>query len=250
VLPLALLWVQLVDAQNASPPSTAGVQDAASNLVKMHDVWGAKASTPNTLLTIKEFARSGKIVKFRLYAEGAAKDQIYSIVTWPVTQRGPSEQLTGVTLDANGLAICAGTPGTCGGDKPNDPIDLIFMPAPGEPVRLGLVSQDGATKMFAKAVPVPLHGEDRGCTIDAVLLTAQAELVLIEGSGFPANGEVNMDSESAGERHSGQGKVDANGRYMSAILPYKLGVQRGTLKAALKSAGCSPSVSVPWGRGN
>lgn len=246
---IGLISLPLVCAQNGPPASNASAQDAATNLVKMHNAWGSQASTPNTSLVIKETERSGQVVKFRLYAEGVAKGQVYSIVTWPVTQKGPSESLSGVTLDASGLAICAGTPGTCGrGDKPNDPIDLIFRPVPGEPVRLALASQDGATKVFAKVVPVPLRGEDRGCAVEAILLTPRAELVLVEGSGFPANSDLKLDSDSEGERHGGPGKVDPDGRYMSAILPYKQGLQRGIVKVTLKSPGCSPSVSVPWGR--
>jgi hypothetical protein len=175
----------------------------------------------------------------------------YALVAWPVTQRGPSQVLSGVTLDASGLAICAGAPGTCGSaDRPNDPIDLPIQPVAGEPVRLGLVSKDGATKVFAKTVPVPLRGEDRGCAVEGILLTPGAELVLIEGSGFPSNTEVKMESDSEGERHGGKGQADPGGRYSTAVLPYKQGVARGTLNVTLKSAGCSPAVSIPWGRRN
>lgn len=178
-----------------------------------------------------------------------SKDGVYSIVAWPVTQKVPIEVQRGVTLDASGLAICAGMPGTCGSaDKPDDPIDLAFSPAPGEPLRLGLVSADGATKVYAKTVPVSLRGEDRGCTVDATLLTPGAELVLIEGSGFPANSEVTADTNSEGERHGGKGKVDADGRYVTAILPAKQGVKAGTAKVNLNSAKCSPSVTFAWGR--
>lgn len=242
-MPLALLSAQPVCAQ-----AKANVQDAVANLVKMHNAWGASASSPNATLTIQESSRSGRTMKFRLFAEGVAKDEIYSIVAWPVTQKQPVEVQRGVTLDASGLAICAGTSNTCRGDKPNDPIDLVFQPVPGEPVRLGLVSASGAIKVFAKIVPVPLRGEDRGCMVEGVLLTPGAELVLIEGSGFPANSELTMDSNSEGERHGQKSKADADGRYATAILPYKQGVPAGTLRVELKSAKCSPSVAIPWGR--
>ena len=105
---------------------------------------------------------SGQVFKYRLVAGGVPKDGHYSIVAWPITQMGPSEVLTGVRLDSSGLAICAGTPGTCGStDMPNDPIDLVFQPTPGEPIRLGLVSADRAAKVAASLVPIPLRGEDR-----------------------------------------------------------------------------------------
>jgi len=249
VLPIALLGAQLISGQD-SVRSNADVPDAATNLVRMHKAWGAGTSTPNASLTIKELSRSGRTIKFNLIAEGVAKDGIYSIVAWPVTQKQPVGVQQGVTLDATGLAICAGTPTTCRGDKPNDPIDLVLQPVPGEPVRIGLVSASGDIKVFAKIVPFPLRGEDRGCTIEGVLLTPGSELVLIEGSGFSANTELTMDSDSEGERHSQKSKADADGRYVIAILPYKQGVAGGNVKVDLKSAKCSPSVRIPWGRRN
>jgi len=241
-----VLWA----TQSVCGQANANAQDAVTNLVKMHNALGPTASSPNASLTIQEFSRSGRTIKFRLSTDRVEKDGIYSIVAWPVTQKQPIEVQKGVTLDASGLAICAGTPTTCRGDKPNDPIDLVFQPAPGEPVRLGLVSANGAIKVFAKIVPVPLRGEDQGCAVEGVFLTPGSELVLIEGSGFAPSSDVTMDSESEGERHSQKSKVDTDGRYSTAILPYKQGVAAGTLKVSLKSAKCSPSVGIPWGRRN
>jgi hypothetical protein len=186
-----------------------------------------------------------------MYATGLPREGTYTLLTWPVTQRGPSELLRGITFDESDLAVCAGTPGTCGSpDRPNDPIDVVLKPVSGEPSRLALISADQSIKIFAKIVPIPLRGEDKGCTVEAVLLTPGAEIVFIEGTGFPPNSEVVMDSESEGERHGAKAKADANGRYVSAILPYKQGLVRGTAKVSLRSAACSPGLSFPWGRRN
>ena len=224
-------------------------EEAAANMTRQHEAWGEKASTPNTSLTIKEVSRSGSTIRFRMYGTGAPRDSVFTLVTWPVTQGGPSEALAGVTFDETGLAVCAGRAGTCGTpDKPNDPIDIPFIPVPGEPIRLGLVSSDGVTKLFTKFVAVPLRGEDHGCRVDATLLTPGAELIVIEGNGFPPGSEITMESNSEGERHNGKGSADSNGRYVSALLPYKQGVASGTVKVNLKSPNCSPTVSVPWGK--
>lgn len=69
--------------------------NSAENLVRMHEAWGPKASTKNTSLAIQEFSRSGQVIRLRLVAKGIPKDAIYSIVAWPVTQKGPSEVLKG-----------------------------------------------------------------------------------------------------------------------------------------------------------
>ena len=234
--------------QGTAAPS--GTEDAVNRLVKAHQAWGPAASTPNTSLSLKEASREGQTIKVRMYATGLPKEGTYSLMQWPVTQRGPTEIFSGVTFDESGLAVCAGTPGTCGGDKPNDPIDVVLKPVPGEPSRLALISADQSIKVFAKIVPIPLRGEDNGCSVEAVLLTPGAELVLIEGTGFPPNSDIVLDSESEGERHGGKAKTDVNGRYVSGILPYKQGMARGTTKVNLTSAGCSPSVSFPWGKRN
>ena len=244
---LASIALPALGQGTAAPAST---EDAVNRLVKAHQAWGPAASTPNTSLTLKEASREGPVIRIRMYATGLPKEGTYTLMTWPVTQRGPGESLRGVTFDESGLAVCAGTPGTCGGNKPNDPIDLALRPVPGEPARFGLVSMDGSIKVFAKIVPLPLKGEDKGCSVEAVLLTPGSELVLIEGTGFPPNSDIVLDSESEGERHGGKAKTDAEGRYATGILPYKQGVARGKTTVNLKSAGCSPSVSFPWGKRN
>jgi hypothetical protein len=244
-LPMAIL-TSLASAQSGPGNGAAG---AAQDLVRMHEAWGPKASTPGVSLAVRESSRSGQVIKFRLTANGASRDGAYSLLAWPVTQKAPSRVLSGVTLDASGLAICAGTPVTCGSaDNPNDPIDITLSPVQGEPVRLALVSADGATKVFVKLVPIPLRDENRGCSVEATLLTPGAELVLIEGSGFPPTTDLTMDSESGGERQTRKGKTDADGRYVSALLPYREGVPAGTTKVNLKASKCAPSVTVPWGR--
>lgn len=223
-------------------------QEAVTNLIRMHNAWGPNASTPGTSIAFQAAGRDGQTLKYHLRAKGLSKDKQYTLVSWPVTQKAPTQLLGGVTLDPTGLAICAGTPGTCGNSaKPNNPIDLTLHTVPGEPARFGLVAVDNSTKTFGKFVPVPLRGTASGCTAEAFLLTPGAELVIVEGSGFPVNSEIAMDSDSEGEIHSQKAKTDANGRYQGAMLPYKQGVARGTVKVVLKSAKCSPAVEVPWG---
>ncbi len=229
----------------------ADIQASASKLVKLHEAWGPEANPPHTSLSLKEISREGPVIRFRLYETGLPKDGVYTLLQWPVTQGEPSPVMRGVTFDKTGLAICAGTAGTCGKpDKPNDPINLALQPVPGEPSRLALISSDQALKVYAKIVAIPQKGEDKGCSVEATLLTPGAELVVIEATGFPANADIVMDSDSEGDRHEARGKTDANGRYVSALLPFKKGVDRGTAKVTMTGAACSPSVSFPWGRRN
>jgi hypothetical protein len=98
---MALLSGANAHGQGTPGPSTAYDQ-TPENLVRMHEAWGAKASTPKASLVIKESTRSGQIIKFQLVADGMPKDGVYSLLAWPVNQKGPSQVLTGVTLDASG----------------------------------------------------------------------------------------------------------------------------------------------------
>jgi hypothetical protein len=200
-------------------------------------------------LAIVQQSHTGTEFRYRLQANGIPADSVVTLVLWPVTQRGPVEVLRGVTFNDMGFAVCAGRPGTCGDPaKPNDLIDIPFRPAPGEPLRLGIVSQDAVIKAFAKIVPVPLQGEDKGCRVSAALLMPGAELVFVEGTGFAPNSELTMAMDSEGEKHDVKSKVDEQGSYISALMPYKQGLVRGTVNIRLKGGACSPTVSVSWGK--
>jgi hypothetical protein len=80
------------------------------------------------------------------------------------------------------------------------------------------------------------------------LLTPGAELLFVEGTGFFPNSELTMRTDSEGEKHDFNGRVDAKGRSTSALLPYKQGLTHGTISILLSSGTCSPTVSVPWAK--
>ncbi len=224
-------------------------EETAKKLTTAHDVWGPRASSPNSSLTFVEESRQGADFRYGLRATGIPPGSIFNLVAWPVTQREPAEVLQGVTFDAQGIAVCAGRPGTCGDPaNPNDPIHIPFRPVPGEPIRLAIVSSDGSIKAFAKITPLPLQGDDKACHVNATLLMPGAVLIFVEGTGFPSNSELTMSTDSEGEKHDLKGKVDTQGRFTLGLLPYKQGLSRGTVKIVLKGIACAPSVSVPWGK--
>ena len=112
------------------------------------------------------------------------------------------KNLEGVTLNSDGLAICAGREGTCQGDKPNDPIDLTVFAGKSEPKRFALISDDDShQKGFVAAVPFPNTTTDSACRLESIIGTPNGELTFVQGSGFQANEELIVDSESYGEKH-------------------------------------------------
>ena len=243
------IFLSSVAASAALAQTPKTPEQLAAQMSNMHDAWGPRASSPNVSLAIAEESRTGADFRYGLRATGVPPGAVFTLVSWAVTQREPAEVLQGLTFDDKGVAVCAGRAGTCGDPAvPNDPIHLPFHAVPGEPVRFGIVSSDGSIKAFAKVVPLPLQGEDKGCRASATLLTPGSELLFVEGTGFPPNAEVAMSGNSEGEKHDSKEKANAQGRFTSALLPYKQGLTHGAVKIVLKSAACSPAVTVPWGK--
>lgn len=234
----------------ASADDNKRMGELITQIAQLNQVWGAKLTTPGASLKLKLISGNPtRPFKYHLYAQGLPKDAIFSIMQWPVTQNQPSELLGGVTLNAEGLAVCAGKPGRCGSaDKPDDPIDYVFNPVKGEPVRLALVTQQAPKKQaFVKIVPIPIEAVDRGCRLDAVVLMPRAEEVLIEGSGFKPGEELATNSSSAGEHLAGKSKADPKGQFFSVVLPHRKGERNGTTRFEVKAPECSPAVEFPWG---
>lgn len=115
-------------------------------------------------------------------------------------------------------------------------------------MRLGIISTDSSIKAFAKIVPLPLQGVDKGCRVSATLLTPGAELLFVEGTGFAPNIQLTMSTDSEGEKHEFKGNDDGIGRFISALLPYKQGLSQGAVKIVLRGEACSPAVSLRWGK--
>jgi hypothetical protein len=236
----------MVSQTNPGTPAP-DVQSSVEGLVKIHRAWGPVTSTPNMSLTLAESSRSTEGIRMTLHTTGLPAGKTYSLVSWTITEKNPVTLMDGVTVDASGLAICAGTPGTCKGDKADDPIDLVLRPIAGEPVRLALISSDQSIKVLANTVPIPLRGADQGCTLDAVLLSPGAEVVWIEAAGFIPKGTITVRSSSEGELRGDDKKANADGSFRTAILPYVEGLSHGVVTVTLKSGKCSPSVKIPWG---
>jgi hypothetical protein len=245
-LGLAALSLPLI-AQRASRASHEDASELANQIVSAYVSWGPKLNSPNTSIELREFARQGRTVKYRLYAHGLPSDAVYSILDWPVTQSVPTVSLSGVTLSASGLAVCPGKPGSCGRpDKPNDPIGLTITPAAGEPFRVALVSGE-RWKAYTSVIPDPIESEDSGCLLDVVRLTPQAELVLIVVNGLANDEQATLITQSYSEARGTTITADALGHYQGAIVPFVRGKTGGTTHVMLKASNCSPSVDFAWG---
>jgi hypothetical protein len=249
-------------AQTKAPQSKAAPQQAsatqaqmtpmqiANALAQAHQAWAVGMDSPLASISLKEIARNGAVFTYNLYASGMSSNKLYNIVAWPVNQPRAVEVVKGVGLDAVGLAICPGQLGSCGDvTKPNQPTNLSLTIAPGRPLRVGLVAQDESERAFMKSIPMPILGADKNCKLEAITLTMSAAAVLLEGSGFPPNSDIEMQLVNSANPTPtlGKGKVEANGVYSAAIVPLVDGVTNGSMKVSVKSAACNPSLSFEWG---
>ena len=81
----------------------------------------------------------------------------------------------------------------------------------GEVKRVGLIADDKSAQVFASAVPFPNRATDGGCTLEATLVTPNAEAVMLSATGFKPGVTLNIEMNSEGEKQHPSGKTDATG---------------------------------------
>lgn len=210
-------------------------------------------STPGSTLQLRETAREPTgdrtVVTYRIYGHGLPTDQVYTLVRWPLN--GPPEAvLAGVTLGRDGMAICSGAgPQFCSDSaSPNDPVNLKTFGGKGEPFRIALEAEDHKHLAATSVAPFPIKAENQGCSLESFLITPNAEAILLQGSGFEPNASVEFFSDSSGEKHLLKETADSTGQLKFVVLPYKQGLEDGTITLQPTTGPCRPTVTVPWGK--
>jgi hypothetical protein len=251
----ALFLVAEALAQSAPPQApqtlTPEQMQKVEQLSKLQRDFGKKMNSPGVDLTLKETNRSRTgdrtLVTYSLYGSGLSTQATYTLIQVQMDGR-MMQVMQGVTLNAKGEAICAGRPGTCQGDGPNDPVDLVVYAGKGEPKRFGLVSEDkDHTRGFVSVIPFPNAAGDKGCRLESVLGMPNGEITYIQGTGFEPNADLNVDSQSYDEKHHITAKAEADGSYFATWMPYVSGKKSGETVVEVKSEACSPKLKFSWG---
>lgn len=224
--------------------NNAGVMEQVQELARQHQSWGPALNSPGVTVETKELSRAGArgqtAVRYHLFIHGLAKDKEYSLVHWPLNGKISTVLNGGIRIGENDIVYTV---------EDGKPLDLILLAGLGEPKRFAIVSLDSTLRAMFLLVPHPIHGEDRGCTVEAELLTPDSEALFIRGSGYTPGAEVGFESLSEGERQTGKLKSDSEGSITTVILPYVHGKKRGKVQVRITAATCSPKVSVQWGKG-
>jgi hypothetical protein len=268
-VPLLALVCTTVSAQQEKS-SFSDLAVLAPKLVRLQNQF-EQMVPPGVSIEAREVYRKGTPgidlqVRYNIYVKGAPPDSTFRQIQWPVNRESPVGGFTGITLNSDGLMICAGrTPEQChNGTAVDAPIQFTrIKPLKGEPMRFAFIAQD--LKISISFVPDPVQSEDKGCKLSAVRLSAKFELALIEASGFPPNSDLLMHSSNgdtpgviatigengavaATDPASGVPvKSDAKGAFQISILNNTTKSPKGTQTIELSAPGCSPKITYDWG---
>jgi hypothetical protein len=72
-------------------------------------------------------------------------------------------------------------------------------------------------------------------------LLPKHELVLVRGKGFQLNEDLEFKSKSYDEEKGRYSKADAQGEYVTGLMPFVKDKKRGTTELKLKGAKCAPT---------
>ena len=148
--------------------------------------------------------------------------------------------------------------------KPQQPVEVQATVAPGEAIRVALLAPDRRHGAAASAIPFPIVNTDKGCTLQVILGTRNAALVLIEGTGFPASQEAKLETATGNSTTTLRTKINGEGNLIVPVL-INIGTPstgettvrfaglehppslQGSSAPAPPDPGCAPAVSYHWG---
>lgn len=240
------------------------------NVARAQARWGAADSAPGMSLELKETGRqktaAGTEITYQLDGKGFTPDMQLTLFRWPLNQ-AVQKAMSGIVVDAQGTAVCGiAAPGpTAPGDvtaansavaapsctktmKPGTPITITTTAAKGEAVRVALIAPDRKHGAAVSYVPFPMEGADRGCKLQVILGSKDADLVLVEGEGFKHDATYTLGYESFGQKHPMQATITPKGSFLAALTPWAPNHTVGDTVVYYQSSSCSPTVDIHWGK--
>jgi hypothetical protein len=265
---MALLCVSASGQSNNASFKELSAQ--APELVRLQNEF-EQTVPPGVSVRAKEVYRKGTPGKdlevgYNIVLTGVPPGTTFRQAQFPVNSDKAVAGISGITLNKDGLMICAGrTAAQChNGSKVDDPV--LFdeqQPLKGEPRRSVFLAPD--LRIPVTLLPDPIQGVDKGCRLRAIRLTARFELAYIEGSGFPPNSDVHLrfsDDQDAGASivsdegaisvaHPGDTNLavrsDGAGAIQTATLFNVFRHPKGVETVEVTDPNCNPKISYQWG---
>lgn len=249
------------------------IRMALSRLASMQASWGKPMSAPGMSLTLKQIDRkqtpTGTELTYNLIGAGFTPDMQLTLLRWPLDHQIESV-MSGIVVNADGTAVCgiaapgpsaptdahsaAATAAAIGKVpsctrtmKPGTPIAITATVARGEAIRVALVASDQKHGAAGSIIPFPIEGQDKGCKLDVVLGSKNADLVLIEGYGFKQDTTYTLGAETYGQKSGLKAAINSEGHFATAFLPSVPGHADGSSVVYYQSGTCTPTVSFNWG---
>lgn len=207
---------------------------------------GVKAST--TLIKKAE-VQGHQVFEYRLKVSGAPHNQLYKLMVWPVTVAVPALMMDGLVIAQDGTVGCpADSTNTCAQRFKGKELKLDYAPAKGEIYRQALVSRDNKSRAFFSILPDPIIVTDKTCSLEAIRLSPNFELVAVRGKGFQYGSDVIFKTQSFQEVHTVPVQPDKNGQFHAQLTPFVKGRTSGTIEVSATSNSCAPHLSFDWGQ--
>jgi hypothetical protein len=260
LLPSLLLgMVASVLAQQAPPANPI------KDLLTMQMNWDASKSsdTAKPAVTLKfvsfeKHKQDGKsFTSYYLYASGLAQDKTYTLIVWQIgwdAQLPPMQPAqSDLYVNARGVVMCRKpTEKEVNSDAPDIDrdarVNIISAGSMAEPVRYALYDEKQGIVAMGRVIVNPVQSDDKSCHLQAVLGVAGAEIVLVEGTGFPANSTIELSSSIGAKPQNATFRTDDDGRLETAVVLARQGAMQGTATITMQSSSCAPAVTLNFGR--
>jgi hypothetical protein len=239
-------------------------ENPLNDLLKMQMNWDESRSNDNAKpsITLKfvpydKQQRDGKtFTSYYVYANGLPTNKPYILLAWQIgwdAKQPPMQPVqSDLYVNARGVVMCRKpTEKELGSDASDidseSRLNVISAGSLGEPVRYALYTENDGVVAMGRVIVNPIQAEDKSCHLQAILAVGGGEVMLVEGSGFPAKSTVELSSGSGAKLQSAKFKTDENGRMETAVLLIRKGDTHGSSTISMKSDSCAPSVNVNWG---
>jgi hypothetical protein len=194
----------------------------------------------------REHTSSRTVLMYNILGKGFPADKTYDLWFW-IPGKQPNKAIAGVSFDKRGVLVCSGKPGSCSGHGLDDPINIQATAALGEPKRFAVVSTDGKVAGFAEAVPFPIEGKDKKCTLSVVRQSLLGEVVAVRGSGFTPYEMLTVKAHLGGEDTVHSPTAGPDGSWQAMVGTKAPGQSAGVATINVAGKGCSVSVNFNWG---
>ncbi len=149
-------------------PQASDDEEIQAQLAKtaMATIQWDKSSTPGMKAEVqlikKEQVNGKQVVQYRFKISGAPHNQLYSLISWPVTFSSPVTIMDGLAIAADGTVGCPqGSTMSCAKSFKGVELQLTYAPSIGEIYRHALMSDDKKSRIFFSFVPFPIVETER-----------------------------------------------------------------------------------------